>query len=423
MVPAQTDSFFSKPVTPVFTATYNAKEKIVINQGGSRSSKTYSIMQILIVHAILNKNWVITVVGQDVPNLKAGPMRDMESILNNDPHLKKYTRPINNTDRIYRFHNGSVIEFRSYDTPQDAHSGGRDVLFVNEANGIAFGIYRQLAMRTKKKIYIDFNPSQEFWAHTEVWKPIKYDPATKEPYLDGNGKELREIAPNVVLFKSNYRHNPYVPKEIIDEIESYKEKDPEYYKVYGLGEMGVIEGLVYKKVEYIPEWPEEELKYSKIIRGLDFGYSSDPTAMVKLAVKDRCLYVEEEIYARKLKIDPMAEAILRKAGDFPIWCDIDPRLKDELRDRGVNVRQVAKKDKDILAGIAFINSFDKIYCVSSSLNMKKEFNNYKYAKDKNNNDQIMPVDYHNHSMDALRYGAMSEHRVGNTITVELDCDW
>ena len=420
---SEQQSFFTNPVTSVFIATYNCPKKIVINQGGSRSSKTYSICQICLVHAITNPGWVITIVGQDVPNLKVGPMRDVEMILHADPHLKQYIKGFNGTDRIYKFKNGSIIEFKSYDNPQDAHSGGRDVLFINEAPGIEYGVYRQLAMRTKRKIYIDFNPSQEFWVHNEVWKPIVYDPETKEPLLDANGKEVRKIPDNVHLFKSNYRHNPYVPKEVIEEIESYKEKDPEYYKVYGLGELGVIEGLVYKRVEFIPEWPYELLQFSKIIRGLDFGYHPDPTVMVRIAVHENVLYIEEEIYAKKLKIDQMARYILKAAGEEAIWCDIDPRLRDELRDRGVNVRMVGKKDKDILSGIAMCNSFDKICCVSTSNNIRKEFKNYKYAKDKNNNDKTMPIDYFNHGMDAMRYAAMSAHRVGNVIVVELDADW
>jgi phage terminase large subunit len=412
-------SFFTKMPTPVFLKAWNSPKKIIILQGGSRSSKTYSVMQICLVYAIQNPNSVVTVVGQDVPNLKVGPMRDLQHILNDDPHLKKYIEGINNTDRIYRFVNGSIIEFKSYDNPQDAHSGGRDVLFINEANGISYGIYQQLAMRTKKKIYIDFNPSSEFWAHTEVWKPTVRG-EDGEPMLDEDGKEIRRIPDNVVLYKSNYRHNPYVPKEVIEEIESYRTKDPEYYKVYGLGEMGVIEGLVYKRVTIIPVWPEELLMHQKIVRGLDFGFSDDPTTMGKIAVLDNILYVDEEIYARKLKTDPMAAKILRHAGDDPVWSDIDPRLVAELRDRGVNVRQVNKKDKDILAGIAVLQSFDEIRVTAGSMNARKEFKNYKYGKDRNNQNEIMPIDAHNHFMDCMRYAVLSSNRVGKMMVFDID---
>lgn len=405
------DIGFVKPVTSVFEKTWTSPKKVVINQGGSRSSKTFSICQCCLLHAVLNPMWTITIVGQDIPFLKQGPIRDMERIIGENPHFKKYIKgEYSRSERLYRFYNGSIIEFKSYDNAQDAHSGSRHVLFVNECYGVNYAIYSQLAMRTSHKIYLDFNPSAEFWAHNEVWMPAITD-ELGQPILE-DGKEVRKIADDVVLYISSWRNNPYVDPSIVKYIEGLRMKDPEAYKVYGLGRLGSIEGLVYKRVDTIAEWPKEVLDHAKIVYGIDYGYSNDPTAMVKVAIWKNCLYLDEIIYAPRLKINDMAELIKKKIGNAPVWSEIDPRLVDELRLRHVNIRQVLKNDKDILPGISLIQSFEKIIVTQRSLKVRKELQNYKYEKNKNNDQEIMPKDLWNHAMDAMRYAVMSEKRIG-----------
>lgn len=402
--PQEINSFFE--VSELFTATYYSDKDIIIHQGGTSSGKTYMLMQLCLLHCIEEPNITVTVVGQDVPNLKSGAMKDLRTILGRDKHLEQYIRSVNNTDRIYRFHNGSELEFKSYENEQDARSGKRDYAFFNEANGISYQIYEQIAIRTKKKVYIDFNPSSEFWAHTMVWKPKLVD-NDGNPILDESGREIREIPKDkngketVELIKSNWRHNPFLPQEVIDRIERKKNIDPEWYKVYGLGEMGVIEGLVYKRVKTIPEWPVKLLENAKISYGMDFGYSDDPTTLVRTAVVGNDLYVDELIYSYRLKLDKMAELVKFATNDglMPVWADIEPRTIDELKDRGCNIRSVYKKNKDIKSGIELINSYDNIYVTMRSHNMRREFQNYKYPKKKNgiadeNDDK--PIDSHNH---------------------------
>ena len=413
------DSFFSKPVTQVFSQTFNSDKRIIINQGGTRSGKTWAIMQIAVVKAITEPGIVFTVVGQDIPNMKKGPMEDLRRIFNADPHLRSYLKSVNNTDRLYFFTNGSKIEFNSYDSPQDAHSGSRDYSFFNEANGIPYGIYRQVAMRTRKKIYIDFNPSSEFWAHTEVYKPLKVN-KIGDPILDEDGKEMRQIPDNVVLFKSNWRHNPHLEPEIIADIESYKTRDPEYYKVYGLGEMGVIEGLVYKRVEVIPEWPEGLLMDARIGFGLDFGYSNDPNAMIRRADKQNILYVDELVYGNKMGIDELAIKINKHAPHDVTYCDVAPLLIHELAQRGCILRAVIKKPNSIIDGIKIIQSYEKICVTARSLNIRREFANYKYGKDRNNENETMPIDAHNHACDALRYAELMKKYVAKPLVFELN---
>ncbi|RYZ98517.1 MAG: hypothetical protein EOP47_19180 [Sphingobacteriaceae bacterium] len=152
----------------LFTHNYRATAHVVVNQGGTSSGKTYSIEQVLFCLACEEENQVITIVGQDIPNLKAGALRDAVGIYHSSDILKRAIKGFNKTDRIFEFHNGSLIEFKSYDNAQDAKSGKRDYLFVNEANGIQWDIYAELALRTKKRIYIDYNPNTEFWVHDKV---------------------------------------------------------------------------------------------------------------------------------------------------------------------------------------------------------------------------------------------------------------
>jgi phage terminase large subunit len=391
-------------------------------------------MQLCFLHCVEEPNITVTVVGQDVPNLKSGAMKDLRSILNANKHLEKYIKSVNNTDRVYKFHNGSELEFKSYDNEQDARSGKRDYAFFNEANGIPYSVYEQIAIRTKKKVYIDFNPSAEFWAHTMVWKPTIMD-EEGNPITDSEGRVVREIPKDkngkdiAELIKSNWRHNPFLPQEVIDRIERKKNIDPEWYKVYGLGEMGVIEGLVYKRVKTIPQWPHEELADAKVSFGLDFGYSDDPTVLVKTAVKDNVVYVEELIYAYRLKLDKMAMMIRSVTDDgmWPVWADIEPRTIDELKDRGCNIRAVYKKNKDIKAGIELVNSYDEIRVTAKSHNLIREFKNYKYPKKKHgaiadeNDDK--PIDAHNHGMDSLRYSRMQDKYVGEMKVFTFDINF
>ena len=148
----------------LYEANYNATEDIIVNQGGSSSGKTYSILQVLFTKAVQYYN-VITVVGESIPNLKAGALRDALDIYNSSPILKSLISDYNRTDRIFQFVNGSIMEFKSYETPQGAKSGKRDYLFINEAQGISKEVFNELHIRTKKQTYIDYNPNAEFWVH------------------------------------------------------------------------------------------------------------------------------------------------------------------------------------------------------------------------------------------------------------------
>ena len=188
--------------TELFDENINATTKVVVNQGGTWSSKTYSILQALSYIALTDAGCLITIVGQDIPNLKRGALRDFQNIYLDTPLIEAEITNFNKSERTFHFRNGSIIEFQSYDNQQDAKSGKRDYLFINEANGIDVSICKQLIIRTKKKVFIDFNPDAEFWVHEE--------------YLNN---------PIATFLYSDYRNNPYVPQSIIDEIEGLKAID------------------------------------------------------------------------------------------------------------------------------------------------------------------------------------------------------
>lgn len=204
-------------VSNIFTANYQTEKPICINQGGSSSGKTWSILQVLLTNA-LQKKTLTTVVGQDIPNLKGGSLRDMQGIINDSELIRSQILKTNSTDRTIYFRNGSIIEFKAYSDEQDAKNGKRDYLFLNEANGIKYEIAEQLMLRTKIRTYIDYNPSAEFWVQAEIINKL---PLEKYRFI-----------------KSTYKNNPFCPQTIVEKIESYRETNTYMWKVYGLGEMG-----------------------------------------------------------------------------------------------------------------------------------------------------------------------------------------
>ena len=197
--------------SPVFEWNYKSEKSFCVNQGGTSSGKTFSILQVLIVKCLELPNQIVTVVGQDLPNLKSGAIRDLETIFDTMPIFRQFLKSINRTDKIFKFINNSVIEFKSYENEQDAKSGKRQYLFMNEANGIPFSVFEQLQIRTEKQTFIDYNPTFSFWVHDKLL----------------TGRE------DVDLFISNYRHNPFIKKEIVEKIELLKTTDPNKWKVYG----------------------------------------------------------------------------------------------------------------------------------------------------------------------------------------------
>lgn len=365
--------------SPVFQWNYSAGQRVVINQGGTSSGKTYSILQVILMRC-LQRPRIATVVGQDIPNLKKGALRDFERILDSSP-IGAFVTGHNKTDRTYTLSNGSVIEFTSYKDEQDAKSGKRDILFINEANGIPWQVYNQLAMRTGEQIFIDYNPTNSFWVHER---------------LIGQ--------PDTVVFYSNFTHNPFVNPEIVAHVRGYRLTDPESWRVYGLGKTGNIRGLVFRNVRYVPELPPG---LKKRCYGMDFGFTNDPTALVEVGELHGELYGRQLIYRlgmtnRDICRELEALGISRAA---EIYADsAEPKSIAEIKAEGWNIKPATKGPDSVKHGISVMKKY-RLNITADSVEWKKEQQNYKW-KEKDGISLNEPVDSWNHCWDACRYAAV-----------------
>jgi phage terminase large subunit len=367
----------------IFERNYNSVAEVIVNQGGTSSGKTYSILQVLCLKAIEQPDQVISVVGQDVPNLKSGALRDMQSIVASSPEIQSWIKGYNASDRIFTYHNGSIIEFKSYQDSQDAKSGKRDYFFLNEANGISFEIYSELAMRTKKQVYIDYNPNARFWVHDKLI-----------------GKEGTE------LIISDHRHNPFLPDVIRKKIEALREDDEELWKVYARGMTGKIEGLIYRNWGTIGTIPTEA---QLIGMGLDFGFTNDPTACVMVYRYNGELIIDEILYHKGYTNQDISQYFTQSGINKSVSIIADsaePKSIEELRRMGWRVEGANKGKDSILNGIDILKRF-RFSVTSRSSNLIKELNAYKW-KEKDGNATNVPIDSFNHGMDALRYLALNK---------------
>jgi phage terminase large subunit len=360
----------------------NNKKIICVNQGGSSSSKTYSILQVLFKLAIENPRFVITVVGQDIPNLKRGAIRDASNIVSTSLAIQSMIDRWNGSDKIYHFKNGSIIEFTSYESSQDAKNGKRNVLFVNEANGIDYSIFSELDLRTSYRTYIDYNPNAEFWVHEKVLK-----------------------LPNVAYFISNYTHNPFISESITESIERLQFQDPQLWRVYGLGQTGKIEGLVfdYKIVDSMPQYLNKEAF------GLDFGFTNDPTTLIHCGISDGKIYSREVIYQKGLTNSDINNLLRSNniSKNSIIFADsADPKSIQELKLYGWNIRPSDKGPDSISYSISLLKQYGTINITKDSINFIKEAKAYKWKEERSGNRTNQPIDAFNHAWDATRYWAL-----------------
>ena len=383
---ATTDLF---SVLPLYDANINSTERTVVNQGGTSSGKTYSIMQVLFVLGMQESGQVITVVGQDIPNLKVGAYRDAKTILERSPLLSQWWNTINEGERIIKCVNGSIIEFKSYADEQDAKSGKRDYLFINEANGIPYGVYWQLSIRTRKRVFLDYNPTARFWVHDEVI-----------------GK------PDTRLIISDHRKNYFLSESEHQRIEGIADK--EYWKVYARGLTGKIEGLVLTNWEICEELPPEE-EWKMVCYGLDFGFTNDPSALEQVVLAHGELWVNELIYSTGLTNPDIAERASEQGltSQHQIIADCaEPKSIRELQAAGLWVTASPKGADSIINGLDILKRY-KIHVTRRSTGILDNLRSYKWAKDRDGNTTNKPEDKNNHGIDALRYVALAklrEHR-------------
>lgn len=381
-------------VTPVFTRNRLSKKKIVINRGGTRSSKTYSIAQLcalwLMTGEIGKGNYihkgVWSTVRKHQTTLEKTVVRDFEEILQNNSWYNLIDH--NKTKKTYKYE-GRMVEFFGADDQQKLRGSKRAILYCNEANELEYKAeFFQLLMRTTDKIFIDFNPDDEdIWINTELEKKRTLEK-----------KDVETIV-------STYKDNTFLPSGLVEEIEYLQKTDPEFWKIYGLGEYGNISGLIFENVTIVDSIPENaKLKGY----GLDFGFTNDPTACTGLYIHDKDLYLDELIYDYGLTNEDIANRL--KDLNINLYDDVvcdsaEPKSIEELSRLGINSIPAKKGADSIRNGIDILKRYN-IHITRKSLNVQKEFRKYKWAENKNGESLGKPIDYFNHAIDGIRYCAM-----------------
>jgi len=365
------------------------RKRVRIVQGGTSSSKTFSIIPLLIDYAIAKPKSEISIVSESIPHLRRGALKDFIKIMD-WTHIFREEQ-FNRSTLRYDFTNGSYIEFFSADQSDKLRGARRDVLFVNECNNITFESYHQLAIRTRRFIYLDYNPTSEFWVHKEL--------------LSDKDAEM------IIL---TYKDNEALDSELVKEIEKARERAKEstywanWWKVYGLGQIGVIDGVIFSNWQIVKQVPDdaELLGY-----GLDFGFTNDPSALISVHKFNSELYIKELIYQTRLTnndiVQRMIELGVDKYKDI-IADSAEPKSIEDIYRGGFRNIYGAKKGADSIR-----NSIDKlqrykINITEDSTNLIKEFRGYVWTKDKNGNQTGEPIGINDHGIAALRYFALNK---------------
>jgi phage terminase large subunit len=369
-----------------------ARKKVI--QGGTSAGKTLAILAVLIDIAAKNKT-EISVVSESIPHLRRGAIKDFAKVMQWTGRW--VAERWNKTLLTYHFANGSIIEFFSADSEARLRGARRQVLFINEANNIDFESYYQLAIRTSEAIYIDFNPTHEFWAHTEV---------------------LREDDSELLIL--TYQDNEALPDTIKRDIELNRTKAEtsaywaNWWKVYGLGQVGTLQGAIYEDFEVVEGIDVSRAKF--VALGLDWGFSNDPTALVAIYRQGDCLLIQELLYSTGLTNQDIADK-LRSLGITRAWEIVadsaEPKSIEEIYRLGFNIKPAEKGPDSVRNGIDILKRF-KLQVTKDSTNLIKELRSYTWATDKEGKNTGVPIDSFNHACDAMRYVALNKLRVSNS---------
>ena len=357
------------------------KRRIKIIQGGTSASKTYSILAVLINKAIQQPNLEISVVAESIPHLRRGALKDFVKILKWTGRFND--QQFNKSLLTYNFKNGSSFEFFSADDSSKLRGARRDILYINECNNVTFESYNELAIRTKKEVYLDFNPANEFWVHTEL---------KDEPDSD--------------FLILTYKDNEALDNSIVQQIEKNRLKAEtstywaNWWRVYGLGEIGMLEGVIFSNWKQIDSLPKD----ARLIGiGLDFGYTNDPTAIIEIYNYDGKRILNEHTYQTGLLNSDIAK-ILPK--NVPVYADSsEPKSIDEIRRYGITIKGVTKGKDSVNFGIDTMQQQEYLV-TSNSVNLIKELRAYIWDTDKTGKRLNKPIDNFNHAIDALRYHEM-----------------
>jgi len=375
----------------MYTATTATKKLLQLNNrtrgiaGGTSASKTISILLWLIDYAQCHNDKLISIVSETMPHLRKGAIRDFTNIM--QTHNYWDDSKWNKTDSIYTFDTGSKIEFFSADQPGKVRGPRRDILFINEANNVPYETFDQLEVRTKDIVWLDWNPVSEFW-----W--YKFPDS-----LENRGvKDL----PHTDFLILTYKDNEALDKAIIESIESHKD-NKNWWRVYGEGKLGMVEGVIYPHFKQIDEVPEE----ARLMRiGVDFGYTNDPTAILRIYKWNGAYIWDEFIYRKGMSNRDIADVLLNTDTTLVIADSAEPKSIDEIKSYGVNILPAQKGPGSILQGIQFVQD-QVIYVTKKSLNIWNEQRQYLWLTDKEGRIINEPSPFMNHLMDAGRYGMES----------------
>ena len=369
--------------TVVLQKNLNANTRIVVNQGGTRSSKTYSLAQLIILKALQEQGKVYTICRKTLPALKGTAYKDFFNIL--EEHNLYNPDKHNKSELTYKLNNNE-IEFISVDMPQKIRGRKRHILWLNEANEFRFEDWVQLSLRTTENIYLDFNPSDPYsWIYDKVMN--------------------RE---DCTFIKSTYLDNPFLPDETIKEIERLKDLDSNYWKIYGLGDMAQPTETIFRQFEIANNVPDEA---SLVAIGMDFGYSNDPTAIAEVFKLNDDLYINELVYSKGLTNQDIAQRLreLNITRQTEIIADsAEPKSIEELHRQNFNVKGAKKGADSINMGIDVLRRF-KLHITKNSTNALNEFKYYKWLTDKNGHIVNKPAtNQQDHLIDAVRYVALNK---------------
>lgn len=381
--------------TPVFTQNYSSEKKIVINRGGTRSSKTVSVVQQCVLWLISGQLTRDTYIPKGVwstvrkysTTLDATVIRDFEEELNKHKIFELIQH--NKTKKTYKY-GDRLVEFIGADDEQKLRGAKRNILYCNEGNELDFKKeFFQLLMRTEDKIIIDFNPDDEnIWINTELEQ-----------------KRLFEKG-DVDVIVSTYKDNTFLPKSLVAEIEYLEKTDPEFWKIYGLGQYGKLFGLIFENYNVVSEIPKDA---TMVGIGIDFGFTNDPCAILEVYKQDGELWINEIEYKRGMTNMDIGNRLKDVSIDdysYIVADSAEPKSIQEICNQGFNVYPAQKGADSINVSIDILKRY-KLNITQNSTNLIKELRTYKWKLDKTGNSLNTPVDYNNHAIDALRYVALN----------------
>ena len=350
---------------------------VIVNKGGTRSGKTWSLLQLCVALAAHCKGILISIVGETLPFLKRGVIRDFHSMMGGAWNADKW----NATDYVYTFDNGSQMEFFSAENEGKVHGSARDVLFVNECYYVDWEIYRQLEVRTRAFIFLDYNPRSRFWVDDKLL-----------------GRS------DVALIHSTFNDNPFLTERQRQAILSYKDSDENWWRVYGMGEIGSVEGLIYTRWTTVANMPSP---FKREFYCIDFGFTNDPTAILRVRLSNGELWVEELAYRTAMLNRDIVNCL--QDNNVPrnaqIVCDSAERksIAEINNVGGFRATACIKGQGSVVSGISAVQAY-KINVTENSLSVINELRNYSWKRDANGNYFNEPIDRYNHALDALRYG-------------------